>query len=205
MLLDTETRRQDVTANAVTLTLTLDVETCITLSHAFKDLAEALWRAQRAYNGAKRWKDDEPYRLARQNELKAAITRRLEGLKDLPSRKAASVIGKEFEIGYDAADLWVSEIRREERHRAALERDRKIGGLSKNGLSAKAIGERLGLSPGTVKNILSRIRGPVRKAVLKSTRQETSGRDDTSRDAAFGLEASQPRISATSRLLSRST
>lgn len=176
MVIEFETRRQDVTANAVTVTLTLDEETCFQLAHALQELGLALSRARRVYNGQKTYKAMEPWRKTQKMKLRDAIAARLEGLK-LPGRKAASVIAREFEMAYDSADFLVSEIRRDGRREAARSRDETVMQLSKSGLSAGLIAERLNLSPGTVRNALSRLK-------RTSARQAPGGARDALRCAA---------------------
>ncbi len=157
MAIDFEIRKQDVTANAVTLTLTLDEDTCFQLAHALQELGMALSRARRVYNGQKVYKAQEPWRKTQNNNLVAAIAARLDDLK-LPGRKAVSTIAREFEMAYDTADFWVSEIRRDGRRSAARSRDEMVMQLSKNGLPPGAIAEQVQLSTGTVRNILSRLK-----------------------------------------------
>ncbi len=157
MPLDIEIRDQD-DLTAVTVTLKLDVETCYQLSETFKELGAALYAAQSSYKGRRRFRADEPRRLAAREAQRAAIASRLRELKDLPPRKAVSVIAREFSLSWDTVDLACIEIRRAERRKAALERDEVVMQLSKNGASACAIGERFKLSPGTVRNILCRLR-----------------------------------------------
>lgn len=149
--------RQSVTANAVTLTLTLDEDTCLELSRIFMDLGEALGRARRSYKASRQWKEQEPWRKTQRANLKVAIEARLKKLM-LPGRKAVSIIAREFEMSYDRADFLITEIRREERRKAALEREREIMRLSKSGWTAKSIADHFQLSAGTVRNILSRRR-----------------------------------------------
>lgn len=155
MSIEFEVRKQDVTANAVTVTLTLDEDTCFQLSHALQELGMALSRARRVYNGQLLYKAQEPWRKTQRQSLSEAIAARLAELK-LPGRKAVSAIAREFQMAYDTADFWVSEIRRDGRRNAARSRDEEIGRLSKSGLTAVLIAERLRLSAGTVRNILSR-------------------------------------------------
>lgn len=160
MPLDIEIRDQD-DLTAVTVTLKLDVETCYSLSETFKELGEALYAAQTRHKGRSRFRADEPHRRAARERQRAAIASRLKELKDLPPRKAVSVIARELSLSWDTVDLICIEVRRAERRKAALRRDEVVMQLSKSGLPAIAIAERLTLAPGTVRNILCRLRRAV--------------------------------------------
>ena len=156
-IFELETRQQtDLTA--ITVMVKLDVETCYTLSEAFKELGAALYAAQSTYTARRRFEAEEPRRRAFKETQRAAIASRLRDLIYLPPRKAVSVIARELDLKWDTVDLERIEIRRAERREAALKRDREIMQLSKSGSTAKSIGERLGLSKGTVWNILTRLR-----------------------------------------------
>ncbi len=156
MLLDVTPVREGVTAP--TVTLSLDADTCFTLACVLTELGTALERAQRAFTARKRWEADEPQRKARKEAFTAIVARRIEELKARPRREIVSIIGKEFEIGYDMATFYYRDIKAEERRKAALARNEKVEGLKKEGLTARVIGKRLKLSQGHVKNILTRMR-----------------------------------------------
>lgn len=157
MPLDIEIRDQD-DLTTVTVTWKLDVETCYKLSGVFMELGAALSAAQTRQKARRRFLADEPCRLAARDSRRAAIASRMAELKDLPPRKAVSVIAREFSLSWDTVDLACIEIRRAERRKAALRRDEEVLQLSKSGQTANAIAERLNLATGTVRNILTRIR-----------------------------------------------
>ncbi|MBI5970581.1 MAG: hypothetical protein HY884_05450 [Deltaproteobacteria bacterium] len=156
MLLDVAPVREGVTAP--TVTLSLDADTCFTLAAVLTELGTALGRAERSYTARKRWEADEPQRKARKEAFTATVARRIDELKARPRREIVSIIGKEFEFGYDMATFYYRDIKAEERRKAALERNEKVEGLKRKGFTARAIGQHLGLSQGHVKNILTRIR-----------------------------------------------
>ncbi len=157
MLLEVDSRDQS-DPTAVTVTLKLDAEDCFLLARTFQELGEALGRAQRTYKARRAFEAGELDRQDAKEAQWAAIASKLRELKELPPRKAVSVIAREMELPWDIVDLTCIEIRRAERRAAALRRDEEVMQLSKNGASAASIGARLNLATGTVKNILTRLR-----------------------------------------------
>lgn len=158
MLIEVDTRNQAVTENKVTARLMLDENTCFILAQAFRELGDALGRARISFKQATRWKATEDKRKEAQERLRADIEATMSGLVGLPVNQMVSGVAKAHEMSWDQAACHVKEIRRDGRRSAARSRDETVMQLSKNGLPAGAIGEALQLSPGTVRNILSRLK-----------------------------------------------
>lgn len=157
MLVEVDTRNQGVIENKVTALLMLDENTCFILAQAFRELGEALGRARISYKMNRRWKATEDKRKEAQERLQADIEATMGKLDEgLTVNQIISAVAKALELKWDLAAVYVKEIRRDGRRMAARLRDEEIMQLSKSGFDARAIGERLGLSPGTVRNILSR-------------------------------------------------
>lgn len=156
MLIEVDTRNQAVTENKVTALLMLDENTCFILAQAFRELGDALGRARIGFKQASRWKATEDTRKAARERLRADIAATVESLEGLPVNQVVSGVARAHEMAWDTAAVHVKEIRRDGRRNAARSRDEEIGRLSKSGLTAVLIAERLRLSAGTVRNILSR-------------------------------------------------
>lgn len=154
MIFNVEPVKQSLTSPAVTIEV--DAETCFLLSQVLKDLGEALGRAERRYNARKRFEALIPSVQAAKAVQRAAIAARAIKLKDLPPRKITSAIAKEFEIGWDISTFILSDIRREERQNAALDRERIIDGMLAEGKKLKEIADALGLSEHYLRNIVCR-------------------------------------------------
>lgn len=156
VLIEVDVRNQAVTENKVTAVLLLDENTCFILAQAFRELGDALSRARIGFKQAWRWKSTEDRRKAASAQLRADIEATMRSLEALPVNQIVSRVAKAHEMKWDTAAAHVQIIRRAERLEAARRLGELVDKLSKSGLTAKAIGSRLSLSAGTVRNIRAR-------------------------------------------------
>lgn len=161
MVFDVNLPYSNITAEAVTLALTLDSGTCRTLAHICKKLHEVLGFGYYHSGCKQRWIE---YASVRETQRKAVyreddIAELLKKFSDMPRRKAVSFIARALNMNWDTVDCITIRLAGEGRRKASLHRDKGIAMMRQDGLTARVIGERFGLSEGRVRNILTRMKG----------------------------------------------